>query len=359
MNKPRSDEPTKLTPQARPVFVLGAGAIVRDAQLPAYRRDGVPIGGFFDLHHDRAVALAATFPGAEAFATRDALIVRCSAVNGIYDLALPPQALTETLTALPRGATVLVQKPFGSTLNDATALLQLADARGIRGAVNFQLRFAPAIVALRALIAEGVLGEIVDFEIRIVCRMPWNTWPFLEGMPRMEILMHSIHYLDLARAILGEPERVWSAAFGHTADAQLAETRSTTVLGFRGGQRAVLSTYHHHDAPPKHDASHLRIEGTLGTAVARLGVNLDYPRGRTDTLEVSTHGGAWRSIELSGSWFPDAFGGPMRELQQLARDPTFSPQSNFADAWRTMALVEACYASAAKGERVPTTPLEN
>jgi hypothetical protein len=47
----------------------------------------------------------------------------------------------------------------------------------------------------------------------------------------------------------------------------------------------------------------------------------------------------------------------MRSLQRLAAGGgSESVESTFDDAWRTMALVETCYKSAAGGERVPEPP---
>jgi predicted dehydrogenase len=340
----------------RPVFIVGCGAIVRDAHLPAYAIDGVPVAGFLDIDGARAQSLVATTSGATAFRSLEELVAACTAAGGVYDLALPPQAAASVLARLPEDSTVLLQKPFGRDLAEATGLLRTLERRRIRGCVNLQLRHAPVALALRRLLASGTLGEPVDLEIRVVCRMPWETWPFLADLPRMEILMHSIHYLDLCRALFGEPERVWSAAFGHPASRDLADARSTTVLSFAGGRRAVVTTYHHHAAPSRHDASHLRVECTHGTAVARLGVNLNYPEGLPDTLEWSADGGAWQQVALEGNWFPHAFRGPMRDAQRAAADAAFVPATSFRDAWRTMALVETCYRSAARGEMMPEEP---
>lgn len=343
-------------PELRPVFVIGCGAIVREAHLPAYAMDGVPIGGVFDIDPSRSAALARIARGAHAFATLDAMVDACSAAHGLYDVALPPHAVQPAIDALPEGSTVLLQKPFGRDLAEATALLATIERRGIRGCVNLQLRHAPVVSALRRLLDSGTLGAAVDLEFRIVCRMPWENWPFLESLPRMEILMHSIHYLDLCRALFGEPERVWAAAFSHPASPRLADARSTTTLSFAGGRRAVVTTYHHHAAPARHDASHLRLECTHGTAVARLGVNLNYPEGVPDMLEWSTDGAAWQPVAVDGNWFPHAFRGTMREAQRAAADAAFVPETSFRDAWRTMALVETCYRSAGRGEMMPEEP---
>ena len=172
----------------------------------------------------------------------------------------------------------------------------------------------------------------------------------------MEVLMHSIHYLDLVRAFFGEPAGIWCSIARHPLAQHLADTRSTTVMNFGEMRRAVVTTFHHHRAPQGHDASHLKIEGTRGTIVAQLGVNLDYPRGRADHIDLSQDGGAWKRITPRGNWFPHAFAGSMHALQRLATGVDATIESSFEDAWRTMALVETCYRSANLGERVPDPP---
>ena len=42
----------------RPVIIVGAGGIVRDAHLPAYAKAGFRVLGIFDLARDKAEALA-------------------------------------------------------------------------------------------------------------------------------------------------------------------------------------------------------------------------------------------------------------------------------------------------------------
>ncbi|MFM7051563.1 MAG: Gfo/Idh/MocA family protein [Planctomycetota bacterium] len=341
----------------RPVFVIGAGSVVREAHLPAYARLGVPVAGIFDLDAGRMQA-ACGQSGARCFGGLDALLDACSRERGVLDIAVPPHALGAVLAQVPEGSRVLLQKPLGSTLDEATALVAAARRRSLVAAVNFQLRHAPAVRALRSLVASGAIGAPLDLEVRVVCRMPWEKWAFLEGMPRMEVLMHSIHYLDLARALLGEPARVWCVTARHPAAPRMAEKRSTVAMTFGAERRAVVTTYHHHDAPPRHEASHLRIEGTDGTAVVRLGVNLDYPRGRRDTVEWSRGGGAWTEVPVDGDWFPDAFGLAMLALQRHEARSGARLESDLADAWRTMALVETCYKSADGGETVPPPPAE-
>ena len=59
--------------------------------------------------------------------------------------------------------------------------------------------------------------------------------------------------------------------------------------------------------------------------------------------------GRWQQVELRGSWFIEAFEGPMSNLQRFVAGEDAALVSPVDDAIRTMALVEACYQSSAAG----------
>jgi hypothetical protein len=86
-----------------------------------------------------------------------------------------------------------------------------------------------------------------------------------------------------------------------------------------------------------------------------MGVNLAYPTGEPDTLELWTRGaGRFEAVPLRGSWFTEAFEGPMSNLQRFATGEDAQLVSPVEDAVKTMALVEACYlASTAPGTPIP------
>src|SRR5206468_1137276 len=96
-------------------------------------------------------------------------------------------------------------------------------------------------------------------------------------------------------------------------------------------------------------ASFLKLEGTNGTARLTLGVNLAYPVGSPDRLELTPAGGSSEVVPLRGSWFTEAFEGPMSNLQRFVAGEDPALVSPVDDAIRTMAVVEACYQSSAGG----------
>ena len=132
----------------------------------------------------------------------------CLAVEDVvFDVAVPPDAAHDVLSRLPDGAAVLIQKPLGRDFSEAGRIRDLCRRKGFAAAVNLQLRFSPMMLALADAIQRGVLGEIVDLEVRLACATPWQLWPFMSTLSSVEVPMHSIHYIDWIRSLLGTPER--------------------------------------------------------------------------------------------------------------------------------------------------------
>lgn len=331
----------------RPIVVIGAGGIVRCAHLPTYRALGFPVAGIFDTRPDAAAAVANEFSIATVFPSLEAA---AASKNAVYDIAVPADQILGILDRLPAGAPVLLQKPMGPDLGAAITIRDCCRARGLTAAVNFQLRFCPNVLVLRDLLARDALGAIVDLETRIVIDQPWELWSFLKTASRLEVPYHSIHYLDTIRWLIGEPDSVYCRVVQHPSMADLADTRSSIILGYGNRIRCSLTLNHTHRAGPRYRASQMIVEGTRGAARLTWGVNLAYPTGPADTMEVA-EAGDWRNVALRGSWFTAAFEGPMSNLQRYVAGEDSVLVSGVDDAIKTMALVEACYTSSAAGGR--------
>jgi predicted dehydrogenase len=329
----------------RPIVVIGAGGIVRSAHLPAYARLGYPVAGLYDINPAAAQSTAAAFGVTHVFPSLEAA---CDVPEAVFDLAVPGDQILPILKRLPHGSPVLIQKPMGRDLADARQIRTTAHARDLVAAVNFQLRFSPNVLALHRLIDAGTLGAIVDVDVRIVIDQPWHVWVFLERSPRLEILYHSIHYLDTIRWLVGEPSGAYCRTVAHPSMPKLRDTRSSIILDYNDRIRCSLVLNHTHRAGPKYRASEMTVEGLDGAARVTWGVNLSYPTGPADTMEVAQDG-VWQPVPLRGSWFTEAFEGPMSNLQRFVagEDPTLV--GSIDDAIKTMALVEACYESSVRG----------
>ncbi len=335
----------------RPIILIGAGGIVRDAHLPAYRKAGFPVAGIFDPNQERARLLAQAFAIDQVPASLEDAI-RSAPRDAVFDVATPPAVFLDTLQSLPDGSCVLMQKPMGENLSQARQIRDLCRHKRLRATVNFQLRYAPAVRAARNLIEQGAIGELHDLEVRVTVYTPWHLWTFLEGIPRVEILHHSVHYLDLIRSFLGEPAGVYARTVKHPKMQKLASTRSNVILDYGDTMRANVTTNHGHEFGLRHQESYVKWEGTRGAIKIRAGLLMDYPAGVPDVFEycvlesdAADAAPEWRTLDIQGSWFPDAFIGTMADLMCFAEGSTHELPGSVEDAYKTMAVVEAAYES--------------
>ncbi len=308
------------------------------------------MAGIFDLNAERAKKLADEFAIPRVF---NSLEEACAKQDVIFDTAVPPEHAYSLVQALPVGSAVLLQKPMGVDLADARRIRDACHAKKMVAAVNFQLRFSPMMLALRDAIKQDLMGDIVDVEVRLNLRTPWELFPFLEKLDRVEIQVHSVHYLDAIRSFLGEPKGVYARTVRHPSYTKLKSTKSSIILDYGNTTRCCLTLNHNYEFGPQHEDATISVQGTKAAARLTLGLMLDYPKGKPDAVDMALLHSPWQNIPIKGNWFPDGFVGRMANFQRFVAGEDKELISSVDDAIHTMALVEACYASDAHG----ATPL--
>jgi predicted dehydrogenase len=105
------------------------------------------------------------------------------------------------LAALQAGAHLYLEKPITQTLAEADVLIATAETNGRKIAVAHQMRLAPNILALKAAISEGLIGELL--EIRAHGKQDRRA-----GGEDLVVL--GVHQFDLMRFFAGDP--AWCSA---------------------------------------------------------------------------------------------------------------------------------------------------
>ncbi len=103
------------------------------------------------------------------------------------------------LDVIKAGKAFLVEKPLGMTAKEATAVAELAELNGVLGMVAFMKRFAPAHQMLKNALEDELIGNPLSFN----AMMSVDCTDFVES-DEMMLKCAMIHYLDLARHLLGE-----------------------------------------------------------------------------------------------------------------------------------------------------------
>ncbi len=336
----------------RPIVVIGAGGIVNSAHLPAYKIAAFNVAGIYDIKREKAKSTAEKFSIPVVYENVEQMIAHAPS-DAVFDMALPGSAIEAMLEKLPDASAVLIQKPMGENYTQAKRILQLTRDKKMIAGVNFQLRYAPFIIAARDTISKGSIGELCDIEVNVDVHTPWNLWDFLFDAPRLEILYHSIHYIDLIRSFLGNPSGVYAKTIKHPAMEKLASVKSNIIMDYGDMVRANILTNHCHLFGMQNQQSYIKFEGTKGAIKIKLGLLMNYPLGVPDEFEyvVIEEGkeAEWKTMDIEGSWFPHAFIGSMAEVMKAAEGLINSPDNSVEDCIYTMSCVEAAYESSKSG----------
>ena len=336
----QADRPTA----PRPIVSIGAGGIVHDAHYPAYQKAHFPVVGLYDLKPDRAQMMAQTFNVPAVYATI-AEAAENAPPNAIFDVAVPASKIVDVLRQLPDARAILIQKPMGEALDEARAILAICQEKNLTAAINFQMRWAPFIIAARSLIEQGAIGEVHDMAVRVTVYTPWHLWPFIQEVPDAEILYHSIHYIDLVRSFLGEPQGVYAKSVKHPDLLNMDGSRTNIIFDYGDVTRCNVETNHFHKYGLRHQESYVKWEGTKGAIKATMGLLMNYPEGEPDAFEycVLEEGKEpmWQTIDIDGTWFPDAFIGSMASLMRYVDGESATLPTAVADAFKTMTVADA------------------
>lgn len=333
------------------IGIIGAGAIVNAAHLPAYRKAGFNVMGITDLNAEHAAHTAKRFAISNVYENVAALL-EDKAVK-IVDIAVPPWNqldLVRQVTAARKH--LLCQKPLSNDYGEAVEIVRLAEAAGVKLAVNQQMRWDQAVRASRTLLTRGWLGQPVAATIDVSIHTDWSAWPWLLEVEGLDLMYHSIHYFDSLRSLFGQPERVWSSGSRFPGQLPKGETRTLTVFEYRDTFHALVSVNHNNWTDSRHAT--FRIDGTDGYVTGTFGLLYNYPYGRPDTLEFHSKK-SYPSLSFNHRfeemWIPDSFIGPMGELMRAIEEDR-APETSGVDNLKTLQLVQAAYRSMAEHRSV-------
>lgn len=345
---------------------IGAGFIMADCQLVAYRQAGFNVRAISSRNPQRAAEVAARHAIPKVYATYQELLADPEVQ--VVDVAVPPDVQLSVIEEIVKRGDhvrgILAQKPLGVNFAQARRIVELCQAAGIALAVNQNMRFDQSVRACKTLLERGELGEPVLATIDMRAIPHWMPWQERQGWVTLRIM--SIHHLDTFRYWFGDPVRVYASVRPDPRTSrQFAHEDGITlyILEYASGLRAT-SCDDVWAGPAREGAAseigiRYRVEGTEGMALGTIGWP-KYPERSPSTLDFTTtkRGPQWLRPRWDAVWFPDAFVGPMADLLCALEEGRASALDG-SDNLRTMALVEACYQSAREHRAVEPDEILN
>ena len=255
----------------------------------------------------------------------------------VLDIATHPAERVSLIErALNAGRHVLSQKPFVLDIEVGRRLVDLANAKGVKLAVNQNGRWAPHMSYMREAVRAGLIGNVNS----VHCDIHWNhNW--IAGTPFDDIndLILSdfgVHWFDFILSITGCRAKSVYARFARSVD-QTAKPPlfAQVVIELEAGQASLI--FDGGTVIGARDSTF--IAGSEGS-LESIGSDLD-----NQQVKLTTQRG--ESIpDLKGNWFKDGFHGTMAELLCAIEEE----RTPLNDAARNLSSLELCFAALRSAE---------
>ena len=318
------------------IALIGCGGISA-FHLRNYRAMGLEVAMLCDRHPERAAARAREF-FPEAKTTGDVREVLRRDDLEVLDITTQPADRVALIrAAIEAGKHVLSQKPFVLDLDVGARLADLADARGVRLAVNQNGRWAPHWSYLTQLERRGTLGALASIDFTVAWDHSWITTTPFNTLHHLVLYDFAVHWFDIATVLLGgrRAHRVFASVTRAPVQVIAPPALASVVADY--GDAQVRWSFNAANRFAQCDRTLLC--GSKGTALS------SGPSLSEQTLSFTTARGT-ATPKLEGTWFESGFQGAMGELLcaiEQRRDPAHSARNNLA----TLELAFAVLASAA------------
>jgi predicted dehydrogenase len=324
--------------------LVGCGDIARSWHLPTYAEYGVRVVGVFDPAPEATDGICDRFPFVgRVFPSLDELL-RNEEIE-IVDVATRPDVRPELVRrALEAGKHVLAQKPLALDFPAARRLVDEAEERGLRLAVNQNGRWSPPWRIATLLIDQGAIGEVFAVTHLHDRPLPPLVGTHFDELDHFVIYDYFVHWIDICRCWLdGKNVEAVRASDYRTPD-QPAMAKSPWAawveIHYEDGASALVRSVG--EGRTNRPSCPFWVHGTQGTIRGSVLLGSDF-------VELERNGVNSR-FALEGAWYPDGFAGTLGELvTSIAenREPFNSAQNNLLSLQMTLA---ACR-SAEEGAR--------
>ncbi|MGZ8938624.1 MAG: Gfo/Idh/MocA family protein, partial [Limisphaerales bacterium] len=216
--------------------VIGTG-FIGPVHIEGLLRNGIRVTAICGSDKARTVAKKWNIPNVFTGYDHDAL-VNCDEVDVVHITSPNKDHYPQSIAALNAGKHVVCEKPLAMTAKETAAIVKLAAKRPEQiFAVNYNVRFYPAVLQMRADVAAGRLGEIIHvngayFQDWLLKPTDYN-WRLLpeEGGKLRAVADIGTHWMDTTSFILGERiEGLYAhlATFHKTRKRPLGEVQTFT-----------------------------------------------------------------------------------------------------------------------------------
>lgn len=321
------------------IGLIGCGGIT-EYHLRAYKAAGYKVLALCDRTQAKAKQRQAEFyPNAATYSDYRELLKRDDIE--VVDIAThPAQRVPIIRDALNAQKHVLSQKPFVTDLNVGESLVELAQKRGLKLAVNQNGRWAPHFSYLSNAIDKGLIGTPIAAHLAVHWDHNWVKGTPFENVRHIVLYDFGVHWFDILSCFMGDKTatRVFASNAVSPSQSIKPPLLGQVMVEYEGAQATLVF-----DADVKHGPQdRTYVAGAKGTLTS------DGPSLTEQAVTIHTAKG-YAKPRLTGCWFSNGFHGTMAELLlaiEQKREPSNSARNNL----KSLALCFAACASAETGK---------
>lgn len=192
------------------VVQVGIGGMGNTWLKAVQRSPQVEFAGFVEVNDEiaRAQAQAYQLEHSRIFKSLPAALASVDA-DAVINVTPPEFHRDICVSAMEAGLPVLTEKPLAGTLEDARAIVAVAEATGLLCSVAQNYRYRPVTQTIKTILDSGELGALGAVRAEFF-RGP-HFGGFREAMPHPLIVDMAIHHFDMMRLFLGSDAAAISA----------------------------------------------------------------------------------------------------------------------------------------------------
>jgi len=264
--------------------------------------------------------------------------------------SMPAQHRNQAVAAAEAKKHIILEKPMAMNMQDCRDIVAAAEKNKVKGCVCFECRYSGQFVSTKALLDEGLLGDLHYAEVDYYHGIgPWYgqfRWNVGKEHGGSALLTAGCHALDALLLVMGdEVESVTSISTKSKSDIFAPyeyDTSSVTLVHFKGGKIGkcaaivdCLQPYYFH----------VHLVGSQGSL-------LD---DKFHSMKLHTNKHAWSKLAMkmldSGDVSDHPYQSQFEAFFQALDKGQEMPLTSFKDSLRSFEVLFAADKSAAEGGR--------
>lgn len=225
--------------------VIGAGGIADRRTIPGMLKcDNAELIAVMDPNMERTEQLRAKYHAKYAYTDEHALLSNPE-IDAVYIASPVDKHLAQAKLAADHGKHILLEKPLALNVEEARELIEYCEAKGVRVAAGFMMRFGTCVNQMKTAYESGRIGKLISAYAHFTCWYPDipGSWRQIKSRGGGGALMDmGVHMIDLIHYVTGSRTTQVAAMHDTLAFKYEVEDSSNVLLRLENGALCTVQS---------------------------------------------------------------------------------------------------------------------